>query len=278
MDANATPTDEWIDLSRRRCRREATATVQGELLTYKVLDPSPRKGGGQRGVIRDFSPASRLRMLKAFHTIDWNETYRPIFITLTYPDDLCMTDKDNRAVHRSVMARHLERITGRSVPAAWRVEWEVRKSGKWKWWPVAHHHWLVFGHRFIDCREVNRLWKETIGHDGYCRTETKRLDKRKAAQLYLAKYISKNACACSLVIGAYHNSVGRQYGWLRREEVPKHNSVEFAKIDADTRRKITRLAEEQLPWLPSGTDQSFTLMGQAAVDAGRILHGECLDS
>ena len=276
MDAT-TEDDDWVDLNRRRNRREASATVQGELLKYTVLDPGPRKGGGKRKVIRNFSPGSRLRMLKAFHTINWEANYPPIFITLTYPDDLCHTDKDQRAMHRSVMARHLERITGTTVPAAWRVEWEVRKSGRWTGLPVAHHHWLVFRHRWIHRDDVNAAWRKTIGETVYARTQTKRLDKRKAAQLYLAKYISKNACSCSLVNAAYHNSIGRQYGWLRPEEIPKHTSLEFSRLDNETRRRITQLADEQLPWLPSGTDQSFTLMGQTAIDAGRILQGECLD-
>lgn len=269
--------EQWLDLNRRRNAREASAVIQGQLLQYKVLSPHPHKGGGKRGEISDFSPAARLRMIKAFHTINWSEHARPIFITLTYPDHLCRTSKDERNLHRKVMARHLERLTGTTVPAAWRVEWEVRKSGQWRGLPAPHHHWLVFRHRFIHRDDVNALWALTIGATRYVRTETKGLDKSEAAQLYLAKYISKHACPLSLVIGAYGRKLGKQYGWLRQEEIPKYNPVEFARIDNETRRRIAALADEQLPWLVSGVDQSFTLMGRTALDAARILRGERLD-
>ena len=269
--------EEWEEFYERCNNPHVSCTVQGQLLTYKVRRPSLIAPGARRGAIRDFSPASRLRMLKRFCAINWDGPWRPIFITLTYPDERAYTTRDQRNIHRKVMARHLEALTGREMPAAWRVEWAIRKKGFWSGVPCPHHHWLVFGHRFIHRDDVNALWRKTIGWDDYCRTETKAVDKHGCTQMYMAKYISKDAVPLSLVNAAYQNRIGRQYGWLRKAQIPWHDERTHSEVSQAQRDTLMQLANEQLPWLSEGWEESFTLMGKAAEDASKILEVNTLD-
>lgn len=254
-----------------------SATVTGKLLEVKVHEPSHYNWEHKRGVIKDFSPTARKRFLRRFQTINFADHYPPLFVTLTYPDGHEPNSKDERNIHRQVMARHLEQHTGKHVPAAWRVEWEFRKSGVREGEPTPHHHWLIFGHDYIDFRVVNKLWKKTIGREDYCRTEIRRCTKDQHILSYMAKYISKNACVLSLVKAYISQQLGRAYGWLRPESIPWHSPIAFHKLSDAQWDDLERLANEQLPWWTPGQKSSFTLCGRVAEDAGRILLGEALD-
>lgn len=253
------------------------ATIQGTVVEYKVTIQSPQSPGGKRGTIKDFSPAARLRMLKEFHKIDFASGPSPLFMTLTYPDPVVPPDLKTRNLHRKLMARHLERITRREVPAAWRIEWQDRKSGERLGEYCPHWHWLIFGHTFIDYRDVNESWKKTIGFDGYTRTEIERVDKTSAISLYMAKYISKDCVSPSLVMGCISAQLGRQFGWLRKSLIPMQERHAYRKLTEAQRDAMKRLGGEQSPYVSGSIEQSFTLFGTAAEDARRILDGEALD-
>jgi len=250
--------------------------IQGKLLEFKVKFHSQCKPPGKRGVIRDFSPAARLAMIKEFMRIDFDLMNRPLFVTLTYPDEHAMPDHDERQVHLKVMARHLERITGQHVPAAWRMEWAARKSGAMIGTYCPHWHLLIFRIGFIPYAQINDAWKRTIGHDGYIRTDVRRVDKNGCTQMYMAKYISKDAVSCSLVIAANQSKLGKQYGWLRRYEIPKHPINHYEHLTDEHRRTLCDLASEMLRHCRRDYEESFTLMGDVARDARKILNGEDL--
>lgn len=261
------------DAERRLKDRPISASVslQGKLLTYKIHHHRTGKVGAKRGDITEFSAAARLRMLKDFHRIDWQAGPDPLFVTLTYPDEHATPDKDTRNIHKKVFARHLERITRRHVGAAWRVEWVERKSGDLIGMPAPHWHLLVFGEQFIHHELINSAWKKTIGESTYVRTEIKRVDETGAVQLYMAKYIAKDALPLSLVIAAYGHKLGKAYGWLRREEIPWHPETVHPTLSDRHRRELSTLAVENLPFPLEGLEQSFTLMGDLALDGARIL-------
>lgn len=255
----------------------ASVSIQGNLVEYKVHQKINTPVGCKRGTINDFSPGARLRMLKDFHRINFADHVEPLFMTLTYPDHLANPSHEQRNIHRKVMARHLEKETGEKVPAAWRIEWMPRKSGQIMGEVCPHWHWMIFRHRYISYDAVNRAWKKTIGADGYVRTEIKRVDRGKAILLYMAKYISKEAVPLSLVYDAKQNSLGRAYGWLRKGVIPMYPQNSFYPLPDDARATLMRLAEERLPWIAEGRERSFTLLGEVAADAEKILRGECLD-
>lgn len=263
--------EDWVQSS------QAKVIVQGSLLEFKVKITNTKVPGSKRGTIKDLSPGARLRMMKEFHRIDFENHCAPLFMTLTYPDEVSSPDLDARNLHRQHMARHLERITKKHVPAAWRVEWQDRKSGNKLGQYYPHYHWLIFGHSFIAWQDVRKAWAKTIGHDGYLRTDIQQVNKMSAIQMYMAKYISKDCCPPSLVIAAYDTRIGKQYGWLRRDEIPKQPKHTYRKLSDVQRDAIMRLADEQGPWMDPGQERSFTMFGDVARDAKRILDGEALD-
>lgn len=253
------------------------AAIQGGVCEFISKPRHSKIRGDKRGAITDFSPGARLRMLKQFHRIDWTQLPKPLFMTLTYPDPVATPDLDKRNMHRKLMARRLERITGRNVAAAWRVEWKPRLTGSLVDHVCPHWHWLILGHKYISMHKVNEAWKETIGWKEYCRTEIKKVDKTAVIPLYLAKYISKDAVPLSLVNAAYQSALGRQYGWLRKDEIPLCPMSSYRKLSDVQRDAMMSLAEQMLPWYDARFGASFTLLGQAAEDFRRILDGESLD-
>lgn len=255
----------------------ASATIQGNCLEYKVFEERSAPKGGKRGMITDFSPAARLRMLKHFQKIDFKNHVEPLFMTLTYPDDLAETTHAERNVHRKVMARHLERLTEARICAAWRIEWVARKTGKLIGQYCPHWHWLIFRQSFIHYQDVNSLWKHTIGWKDYCRTEIQRVHRDDCVPLYMAKYISKDAVCPSLVIAAKQSRIGRQYGWLRKRDLPMCPLALRCTLPDSDRDALTKLAVESLPWMIEGQESSFTLFGAKAEDARKIIDGEILD-
>ena len=266
---NLFPTQEGIS---------ASVKIQGEVLEYKSTSRKSVAPTAQRGEIKEFSPSSRLRMLKHFQKIDFLNHPEPLFVTLTYPDESAYRTLAQRNIDRQVMARQLERLTGLPIPAAWRTEWQIRKSGFWEGCICPHHHWLIFKNRYIPHVDINALWKKTIGHEGKVTTDIRRVNRSSAIQLYMAKYLSKEAVNCSLVIAAYHNRIGRAYGWLRKAEIPMNSLYDQRRLSDGQRDAFMRLADEQLPWVSAGLEQSFTLFGANAAEIGRkIISGNSLD-
>lgn len=254
-----------------------SATITGGLLEVKVHAPSLYPWKHKRGFIKDFSPTARKRMLRKFWTINFTDHVRPIFITLTYPDALHRRTLAERNLDRQNMARQLERMTGQAVPAAWRVEWQLRKSGLHEGFPAPHWHWLIFRHRYIHMDVVNEAWKRTLGFKGTVVTDTRGCKKPSVIQMYMAKYISKEAIPLYLVKAYISQQLGRQYGWLRQRDIPWHSPDVRLKLSEAQQASLFSMAEEQLPWYAEGQQSSFTLTGAMAEDARRILDGELLD-
>lgn len=255
-------------------------SVQGNAAEYKLIyNRTAKRSRGDRKQVKDFSPRARLAMLKHFHRIDFEHYVRPLFITLTYPDEWAQPTYDQRITHRKIFARKLEKLTGRTVPAAWRLEWMPRKSGKLIGIPCPHWHLLVFRHTFIPYEEINLAWRQTIHcWNHYCRTEIKRCWDETGIQEYIAKYVSKEALPLSLVIPTIQDRLGNQCGWLRKKEIPTYPVKHYGPLTEAQRRLITSIAAETLYWLPEGIEESYTLFGAAARDARKICEGKPLTS
>lgn len=255
------------DEARKNAGLSASVTFQGKCVEYKLTHHRTGNIGGKRGEISDFSDAARLRMIKNLHRIDFSLQNLPLFVTLTYPDELATPDLDTRNVHRKVFARHLEKLLAQHVAASWRIEWVARQSGALVGSPCPHWHLLIFNVGFIPYEEINRLWKLTIGWEGYNRTEIKRTDEKGAIQGYMAKYISKDALPLSLVIAAYQSKVGRSYGWLRKEELPWCRAYQCKTLTESQRQALTSFAAEKLPHVLEHIESSWTLLGELGREA-----------
>lgn len=268
------PKKQWADHRDTRDNVPCVSvTIQGKLLEYKFKQHYQGDIGGTRKEITSFSDAARLRMIKHLYRCKFDPTKLPLFVTLTYPDECAYNRIADRNIHRKVFARHLERLMGKPVPAAWRLEWTIRQSGFWAGCIVPHWHLLIWRIGFIPYQEINRLWAKTIGHEGHVQTDIQRMDKRGGVQGYMAKYISKEAVPHSLVFAAYQNSIGRQYGWLRKALIPLHDRKHHDAICGDQIDAVVDLADQMVPWARLDERTSFSLFGEAPQDFDKILRG-----
>ena len=101
----------------------------------------------KRGVCRGYSFGSRRRMLDRLNQISVTAE-KPLFITLTYPDQR-FEDSVSRfaASAKNDLDVFLKRLR-RACPSAcgfWRIEWKARKSGLYEGKLFPHFHMLVWG-------------------------------------------------------------------------------------------------------------------------------------
>lgn len=244
--------------------------IQGKLVKYNAVKPPYKmRNVGIKGKVFGMSNASRLNLLKKLATWDWERIDYSLFVTLTYPDERSMPKRDDRNMHRSMFARIVETELSRDVPILWRVEYEMRKSGKHVGKPCPHWHLLIPTVKWIDMDEVNSWWRRVIHWNRYCRTETVGAKKAEAAAMYIGKYLSKESSASSLVYASYHNDSGRPWGILRPEQIPLCERTVVDRLNDAESDWLLEFAEQFLPFIDSRCNSSFTLLGTLADDCTR---------
>lgn len=238
--------------------RHWQVTARGQLLTVKCYEPRAYWALMCRGRIQGFSPGSRLRILKLLATIDPECVMPASFITVTWPDGRRPGYRDvTRA--KQVFWRSLEKIAGPTT-AVWRVEWELRKSGKHKGKPMPHIHFVAFKIPFIHYSRINELWKRAIRKTSYVRTEIKPLKSAKQGFAYIAKYVAKKQPSTSLVYAAYLNkSQGRCWGVLRPRGLKRSPAESARTYDQDFIESLRTLCERQWPDLTKKQSNSWTI-------------------
>jgi len=166
-------------------------------------------GGGKRGEIREFSSASRRRLMGLMAQIDRTQCKRrPLFITLTYPDKYPTSAR----VYKSHLRRFLARFNRRypHVPIIWRLEFQERGA--------PHYHLMVFTPWFISWRWVAGAWYEaTDKADVYtllAGTETRAVRTWRGVMFYAAKYMSKTTRLPAT------SAPGRLWGCHNRADLP----------------------------------------------------------
>lgn len=244
---------------------KVTLIAQGSLLEFKVKEPlpiiPPQNG---RGCVTVFSPSARLRMFKFINRMDWKKSLPAVFVTLTYPDNFIGRTFKQRNQDRYLFWRWAENRIGKRIPYLWRCEWMPRQTGMHVGVHFAHLHMLFLGARFLDKDEVNETWKRVIHHNDTVITWIDGIWDGRKAGIYLAKYIAKKEPHCVLDIAAYLNKGGRNWGTVRKAEIPLRPKQEFTDL---TKEQIDWLRAEgnaALPWLDKRHRGSFTVMGTVA--------------
>ncbi len=216
-------------------------------------------GGGLRGVIKEFSPGSRRRLMVLLNSIDRSRVAKPFFVTLTWHETWPATST-GRQRQLDALLKRLERSFGRFA-TIWRVEWKQRLSGQHAGTWAPHMHLLVF----IDPRELvggflpkkdllyaaemrlrNRVafyWNEIVapGDDEHLAVALHRksvvtIETWRGASWYASKYMSKLE---SFDPGA--EGIGRNWGTRNKELL--NISMWSASVsikDATTLRRIFR--------------------------------------
>ena len=117
----------------RRCAPGLSSAHICTLTTYQganYVELNPVKGtgkpggGGRRGEIREFSKASRRRLMKLINTINRGKIQKPYFVTLTYPSTWPTSARTWKA-HLRALRERIKRKYGK-VPAIWRLEFQKR--------------------------------------------------------------------------------------------------------------------------------------------------------
>jgi len=248
------------------------ANIQGDLVTVQCLRyRQVAKPESKRGIIVGFTRASRFRLLKFIATVNWAEALPCLFITLTYPDAVVTTRTTLRNKHRYLFHRSIEKALGVNVPMIWRVEWVARKSGVNKGIILPHIHLLLFGVPFLDVELIRHRWSTTIGHSDWCSVWVEACKTSKHAALYVAKYCGKVEAAIPSLDKQPYLNIGRQYGYTRKSLIPLCPNVRIALTSQQVVDDCRIEANHALRDYDLDRDESFTILGQAAMPIKRIL-------
>lgn len=219
--------------------------VQGGLVAVKrevrAVDKVQR--GGTRGIVTEFSPASRKRLMRKGARI---AAGRATFLTLTYPKRF-PSGKDSKNHLRAF----LERIRRRHPNASglWRLEYQQRGA--------PHFHLILYNLPFIPFWKLRAWWADIISdyvdqQRPFIRINY--LTNDRAVKRYVSKYVAKStddpkAEGRLFNNGSYlHDAAqGRWWGVFNSERIPWAPQVWITVeqvTDTGLKRILARLSRE----------------------------------
>lgn len=170
-------------------------------------------GGGKRGTITGFSPASRRNLLRKIAMLQ--RDVKPFFVTLTYPKEYSKNPEVWKNQLKAWKAR-LERQYPESA-FVWRLELQERGA--------PHYHLLVYG--VHDTTPSFREWLATAWYEVVGSGDAKHLSAGTGASkirsfrgvmAYTSKELAKVTQA--VLSSDYPNGVGRWWGIYNRNNMP----------------------------------------------------------
>jgi hypothetical protein len=244
--------------------RRLYVEAQGHLFKVRASGLSLYVGrGGRRGEVREFSRASRKRMLETLARLTPKQArgFRGVgqFVTLTYAGaeadlpkpDVCKHDLD---VFCKRVRRH---YPGASI--VWRIEFE--SSGARTYHP--HFHLLVFGVPWLSKAWVLAAWNDCTGNPADApSTRVEAIETWRGALAYAAKYAGKLPDASGLVYTAYlTEGTGRCWGVVGRDCLPWGEKIERSVELTDLRAlyQLKRAARHCWRWVNWALGRGFTL-------------------
>lgn len=170
-------------------RKKITLKAQGRLLKIVAHTGSATGSYGKRSEVRDFSRASRLRLLQKMATINVEGGKAVIFVTLTYGTLFPVPHVAKRHLD-NFLKRILRRFPHAS--AIWRLEFQERGA--------PHFHIMFFNLPFLYKRTLKRIWGAVIGREYWDLlhgkpsepfTRIEMLNGYRHAAAYMSKYVAK---------------------------------------------------------------------------------------
>jgi len=212
--------------------------VDGNLAKCQLPVTRPiGKRGGRRGKVAGFSRQSRLRMLRTVSKL--KNAKRPIFITLTYPDEF-EGQVDGNEIKEVQLKNFWKRMEyqWKEISCIWKLEYEERKSGRKIGELYPHLHLLVWGLYTVDMEEVREFvrnaWWEVCGElsGAHLRagTSVERLRSHRGTMAYISKYLGKGS--------DQELKVGRWWGVKGRDNLPLARKVVIDFLNKDKYRKV----------------------------------------
>jgi len=185
-----------------------------------------QQGGGVRGSITGFSPASRKRMIE--YLAKMRNFKKPLFVTLTYPS-VWNSDPQRWKSDLDAFFKRLNRIAPQCY-GLWRIEPQKRGA--------PHYHILLTNHvgtvsRFI--KWVALAWYQIVasGDEKHLKagTRVEKLFNRQHAMKYVSKYVAKTADGerqFTTPDGTVVQAVGKHWGVFNRAAADVAQSAEYS--------------------------------------------------
>jgi len=199
----------------------------------------PGTGGGKRGIVTGFSGASRKRLMRVIASVERSE--RPVFVTLTYPDEFDLdASKWKRDI--DVLGKRLVRkLSGAGL--VWRIEFKRRKSGKNKGRVAPHFHLLIYNASYRELRDfIPDAWFSVVGSGSgdhlEAGTRVEKIWSFGGIMRYVGKYITK-------VDEFPAEWTGRAWGIIRKENLPFAVKVVIS-LSEEEGKKLIRLGRKML--------------------------------
>lgn len=263
---------EWYRLPNT-WRMPVQITIQGRVVKA-VIPAAPKKPSPhKRGEICGFSADARLRMLSLVSALEWERCGRSSFLSLTWRDDWGCPDACELRRCRDHMHQKIERLTNREQPGIWRVEWEVRKSGRRMGEIMPHIHVIYFGIKYIPKEWIEASWNGVHESEGYTRIKVEAIRSHRKCMYYVSKYCSKPESNSHLVIGSYRNKIsgGKPWGIFRKNLLPLADKTEAIVVRGEVWKRICAIAHEAWDGIPKESRQGWTLFGEAAGEIQKVL-------
>lgn len=226
--------------------------VQLEYIGGKTQFESHSATEQKRGLITEFSPKSRKRLIEQFCKL---EDLPCLFVTLTYPDEDIQALEIKKLSKKSTKdINSLQKRLKRKFPniwGLWRREWESRKSGKFIGKFAPHFHLLLGGginqKNYINLVQIIlKMWVEvvnSINSNHSSVTLNKKsyefLSHSKKIFYYVSKYTAKIS---NNEIG---ESIGRNWGYIHKKVIPFAEALEIT-LSYEDMKKIKRILKKYL--------------------------------
>lgn len=214
-----------MSLRARNLREETYVRLeqQGDLIAIAFERPSAPGSttGGTRGNVKEFSAASRRRLMQKFARL---APSRATFVTLTYP--ATYPEVRRAKEHLRAFLERIRRLHPESS-AIWRLEFQARGA--------PHFHIVFYNLPYLPFHVLRKMWREVIGH-----SETEALfvniklctSKREIAN-YVSKYVAK---VSSLFNKDAYPHVGRWWGVFNKDALPLSAQYEvLVRVTGDPR-------------------------------------------
>lgn len=186
-----------------------------------------------------FSADSRRRLMRKIASV--NREYRPLFVTLTYPDHF---RNDPVCWKRDIDAfgKRFRRKFG-SGGAIWRMEMKERLSGENAGFIAPHFHLLVWGCDYATLKNwISKAWYEVVdsGDERHLRagTSVEIMRSWSGVNYYVSKYMAK-------IVAESAGDVGRWWGVIGKECIPWGTVIKIW-LTNDRANKAIRLGRKMI--------------------------------
>jgi len=228
-------------------------TYEGSnLVEYVGLKGMKAVKGGKREEVEGFSVASQRRMRRTIERI--NGKHRPVFVTLTYPEEHRITWEEAKRHLNLWWKNHIARRWPKVVGI-----WKIERTKKNQY----HYHLLVYNQRLYSSKNVvgkeknqeiftyyaDSWWKacgEISKEHRKVGTRVEPIRTQDGSMKYLMKYMQKTDEQD--VMGDEQEAMGRIWGILNRAGYAKLVNCLEHRVD---REVWTKTKEEILEWVNS---------------------------